>query len=496
MNKDIKHQAQLELCRREFKDFVLYFFKQEKRKEFIWNWHFDLIATGLIDLMLSDTELLVINIHPRAGKTEIITKLFPVWWLGRNPNTEVISTGYSATLTQGFSAEARDYIKSDTFAEIFPRVKIKEDQNTKEHWKTTGGGSYYATGTGGTITGKGADLFIIDDPLNPNDAEASSQTNIVKVNTWLSNVAMSRLNSKRVDGVIVKGKMLIIMQRLHDNDLCGYLFREHTNKFDNGSWKQLVIPAVAIVDDSFRSVGDAMFPQLYPTEWLQNQKEVMTNEQGNSFFSAQYQQNPIDAEHAEFKREQFRYHEESEVTGQCKTIIGVDPAISEKTTADYSALSVVSRRVTDDLFFIRDIIHGRMNPDILVETIFALQSTYGETPVAIETIGFQKAFVSIIRKEQQARGVYFRIIELGNRGEKEARIRTGLQPLYENFKISHPKKLAYTEYEDELLRFPKSRHDDLIDAVENAVSSFSRGIVDVQPVNYGIISMTKNEFQP
>jgi len=121
--------------------FMQFYFKNEKKQEFGSNWHYDLIAEKLYKVISGEITRLIINIPPRHGKTELITKCFPVWLLGNHPEKEIIATGYSTTLTQEFSSQARDYYNSQTFNKVFPRLSpIRQDQNTKEHWRLDAGG--------------------------------------------------------------------------------------------------------------------------------------------------------------------------------------------------------------------------------------------------------------------------------------------------------------------------------------------------------------------
>lgn len=467
-----------ENCRSNFKDFCQKMFRGERGESFLWNWHLDEITDNLNSLMAGDFELLIVNIPPRHFKTETITKLYPVWLLGKNPSMEIISTGYSASLTQTFSGEARDYYSSDTFRMIFPRrPEIRRDQNSREFWKNDDGGSYFATGVGGSITGKGADLFIIDDPINPNDT-ISSNLAFDRVKDWFANTAKSRLNSRNNENgeIISNGKMVIVMQRLHDDDLCGYLLRHFSQKFKEGKYRVISFPAIATEDEPHRKMGEALFPQKYPLPWLLEQRTAMTTECGANHFSAQYQQNPIDVEAAEFKREYFRYYRDTDTIKFTKTIISVDPAISEKQTADNSAISVVSQD-EDGRFYRRASFAGRVGSHELIDTIFAFQGAFS-CSVVIEALGFQKVLANNIRDEMVRRSQFFNLIEIGSRGEKNARIRATLGALYPSFQIFHREDDKFSPFEDELLRFPRGVHDDEIDAFETAISQIRQYGID------------------
>lgn len=471
-----KTEAEIEFLTRQialksFPEFVQFVHEREYKKKFIWNWHFQAMTEALLELMENDEqELLIVNIPPRHGKTSIVTICFPVWWMLHHPTTEVIATGYSASLTQEFSAQARDLYKSHSLDMLAPdRSMIREDQNTKEYWKLDAGGRYYATGTLGTITGKGADLALIDDPLNPNDAAIATGTNLRKVNEWFSNVLRSRLNSRRVNGKLLRGKTVIIMQRLHDNDLCGHLQDGFPEMFNAGVWKKLSLPAFCEIKDDHRNIGEALFPQLYPVPVLNSLKKTMINDRGSNFFAAQYQQNPLDAQNAEFKKSYFEYYNEQNITDRhLQTVIAIDPAISQKNEADDTAIAVASKD-TEERFYARQIQNEHFTPAEILDKIFSMQAAYG-CSVAIETVGFQKVLAENIRKEMISRGQFFDLIEINSRGEKETRIRSTLQPLYSNHRVFHNTTLKGSDFEEQLFRFPVGKHDDCIDAFETAVS--------------------------
>ena len=192
MKAQTKLQITRELAKRELEkrhkkqresiiDCLIHYFKEELNKDFQDNWHYREIENKLNKVLKGEITRLIINVPPGSGKTEIITKFFPVWALATNPQLQFIVTGYSASLTQSFASEARDYYKSKTLKKIFPSISsVRKDQDTKSEWKNELGGKYYATGAGGSITGHRANIFIIDDPIKPD--EALSDVKRTKVN--------------------------------------------------------------------------------------------------------------------------------------------------------------------------------------------------------------------------------------------------------------------------------------------------------------------------
>lgn len=479
---NVKLAAQKEIAKRELRrrnqvyrdDFKAYcqrMFEVELGKEFVWNWHHQVMFDSMEELTNSDEqEVLILNVHPGTSKTEIVSKLYPSWKMGNENDFWFMNVGYSANLTMDFSGDTRDYVASKTYAQIFPDTRLDKQQRAKEHWETTTGDKFYAVGTGGTITGKRADLIAVDDPINPKDI--SSPLQLDKTNDWFNRTLKSRRRPKIKDGKLVRGKIVIIMQRLHDNDLCGYLQREHADKFNRGVYKIVSIPAIALKDDQYRKKGEAMFPQFFPLSFLNNEKETSMKDIGMNHFSAQYQQDPVDAENAEFKREYFRYYQAEDLVGkQLQTAIGLDTAFSEKKSADFKSIVVVSKS-TDAEFYVRANIFHRGTPEKYIDDIFNIVEAFPGAPVVLEKPG-NDWFIELLKKEMVSRGIFFKMLIIPSRGEKFARLRLTLEPLYSNFRIFHREQDKHGQMEDEIVRFPRSAHDDNMDALETAISRFS-----------------------
>lgn len=228
MSKPTKAQIERELLIREIEsrtqpqraslvEFMKYLWKSEKKDELIIPKYYYDIEEKLKQMLRGEITRLIINVVPRSGKTLMITELFPLWAMGNGWADNFIATGYSTNLTREFSGHARDWYDCPAYREIFPRHHdMREDQSTKEYWKNLGDQSYYATGSGGTITGRGCDVFIIDDPIKPDEAD-SSELKRENINNWYLNTVKSRLDNPD------KGGIIVIMQRTHEDDLTGFL---------------------------------------------------------------------------------------------------------------------------------------------------------------------------------------------------------------------------------------------------------------------------------
>lgn len=462
---NLKQQATQELAKRELErryalqrtdliEFIKYFFKQEKGKEFDDNWHYKLIADALYRVMKGECTRLMINQPPGSGKTELITKCFPVWYMGNKPEVNICATGYSTALTQTYSAEARDYYKSQSFKRVFPRrPDLREDQDTKENWQNQANGSYYATGTGGSITGRRFHLVIIDDSLKPD--EADSDLKRIGVNNWYSNTVLSRLYDPMKDAVI------IIQQRTHENDLCGYLLEKEANG-SGEKWEKIVLPAIAEKDEPpYRQVGQALQENRYPLESLEKLKQSL----GNVNFSCQYQQNPIAKESQEFHEEWFKYYESAPAHG--RTFTTVDPAFTKKTSSDYTA--IVTGKFVDDKLYILEYTNARLDPAELEDKIIYHVRKWAPEKVGVESFQAQALIAFSLKNRIQREGLHVGVEEIKQTGEKGTKIRR-LVPLYRNGQIYH--KTGMVDLEDQLVKFPRGSHDDLIDSEQMLYSMY------------------------
>ncbi|MDD2839907.1 MAG: hypothetical protein PHY80_02135 [Rickettsiales bacterium] len=248
------------------------------------NWHIDLIAEYLKTVFDGNIKRLIINIPPRSLKSVCVSVAFPAWVLGKKPNSRIIVTSYSEVLSLKHSTDCRLVVSSRWFQDLFPDFQLAEGQNEKYKFATTQNGYRFATSVGGSLTGEGGDILIVDDPHNPQ--QIMSDKYRTKTLEWFSNTFISRLNDKK------NGAIIIVMQRLHPNDLVGYLLDKKEN-----NWTVLNIPAIAEKDtyysignfEKFRLKDDILHPSREGIKEIESIKKDM----GSYIFSAQYQQKPV-----------------------------------------------------------------------------------------------------------------------------------------------------------------------------------------------------------
>ena len=216
--------------------------------------HHRLIADHLEEVERGDIRQLMISMPPRHGKSLLTAQIFPAWYLGRRPDRAIISASYGQELSDDFGRKVRDFAISPLHRSIFPECCLA-DAFSMRRFETTAGGSYYAVGRGGAITGRGADLLLIDDPLKDAE-EANSDLIRHSLQEWFASVAYTRLHPG--------GAVILISTRWHQDDLAGWLLRQP----QGGRWKVLSLPAIAEVDEGFRRAGDALWPEAFPLQEL------------------------------------------------------------------------------------------------------------------------------------------------------------------------------------------------------------------------------------
>lgn len=439
------------------------------------NWHHDVISQKLSEALAKvergEKARIILQIPPRHGKSELATIKFPAWALGKHPEYPIIVSSYSAELAEDFGLKTRDTLNHEHYQQIF-NTKLRTDTQAKGRWLTAipdekgelkpAGGGYTATGVGGAITGRGFKIGIIDDPFK-NREEADSETIREKVWNWYTSTFYTRQ-----EGV---SAIIVICTRWHLDDLVGRLItqeEEHRaaglKEFDE--WEVIKFPAISEENNLYRDKGEALWPQKFNEKQLENHR----NNIGVYDWSSLYQQEPILAENAEFRKEWFRYFEEKDLENKpLRYTTTVDPAIGQDQENDNTVIRTVGKDPNSPNWYLIEESAGKMDPLQTIDAIFYHYETY-RSDVFIETVAYQKALKYFIIEEQKKRQIYFSVNELkrNTTTNKETRIR-GLVPLYKAGVIFH--RRSDVELERELLQFPKGKHDDRIDALASQLEA-------------------------
>jgi predicted phage terminase large subunit-like protein len=395
---------------------------------------------------------LMLFMPPRHGKSTLASVAFPAWHIGRHPDHEFISCSYSGSLAMNFSRKVRQLLREPVYKNVFEKSRLDKDSQSVESWQTTRGGGYVAAGVGGGITGKGANILVIDDPVK-NREDAESENNREATWDWYTSTAYTRLSPG--------GGILVILTRWHDDDLAGKLLRHAEDGADQ--WEVIKYPAIAEEDEKFRKVGESLHPERYNVDALEQIRKAI----GPRDWSALYQQNPVSDEGDYFSRDMIRYYDFDEIdTSQLNYYCAWDLAIGQRDRNDYSVGIVVGVDEYDTLYVV-DVVRGKYDGFELVEQILDLYETWRPSIVGIERGHIEMALGPFLQKRTRERGLneaYFKDLKVGKR-DKEARARA-IQGRMQQGMVYFPKDAIWTgPMVAELLRFPNGTHDDQVDAL-------------------------------
>lgn len=404
------------------------------------------IARQLERVERGEVKRIMLFVPPRYGKSEMGSILFPAWYLGKHPEKEIITASYSADLAQDFGYKTRNLVATEEYQELF-KTKLRDDSKSKAKWLTQEGGGYTAVGVGGAITGRGADILIIDDPIK-NREEAESQLIRDKIWSWYTSTAYTRLEK---DAAVI-----LILTRWHKDDLAGRLL--DAQKEGGDKWEVVKFPAIAVEDEIFRKEGEALWSAKYNLDALQQIKNTI----GVYDWSALYQQEPVSSESQEFKQEYFKYRTLDEVLAlQTNRFLTIDTAISQKASADYTGfcLNFVDKENKWNIKAWKK----KISPLELIDDLFSLQDTFRLEAIGIEKTIYLQAIKPFLDIEMRTRNKFLTIVELEhNQVNKEVRIRA-LLPRYESHSVFHITGQSI-DLEEEEISFPKGIHDDVLDS--------------------------------
>lgn len=461
--KLIEELASRELAKRNFSYFMDYDsdFRDRDGK------HLDELDRALQDVSEGRIKRLIVTMPPRHGKSERGSKKFPAWHIGRNPDDEIILTSYSLDLSRDFSRIARDTLAA--MSDVFD-VNIDKNNQSAESWGIEGHrGGVKAAGVGGPITGKGARIAIIDDPVK-NAEEANSEVIRQKIWEWYQSTLYTRLTPD--------GRIIVIMTRWHEDDLVGRLLKKEKEEIENGThkgekWTVINFPAIAEEDDLLgRAPGEPLWPEygFDIDRLLQIKSDV-----GGYVFNSLYQQRPSAANGTIFKRENFRYFREETIHNQQYFVVGekrylktacwnfqtVDTANSLKTINDYFVVTTVWVTPEHDLL-IYDVYRTHIEGPEQKPLMKQMDQLHHPRFQAIE----DKTFGTNLIQECKRDGMTIRPVKVDK--DKVTRA-LPVAARYEVGKVWHREDAPWlTDFEDELLSFPRGKHDDQVDTISMA----------------------------
>ena len=397
--------------------------------------HHRLIVDALEAVERGEIKRLMVCMPPRHGKSELASRRFPAWFIGRNPSRQIIAASYNADLATDFGREVRNIVNSPEFKALFPEVTLSQDSQAANRWHTSAGGIYVAAGVGTAVTGRGADVLLIDDPFKDRQ-EADSELQRKRVWDWFVSTAYTRL--------MPGGAIVVINTRWHDDDLSGRLLAQASE-----DWKLLSLPAL--------TAGEALWPEWYPVERLEQIRSTI----GDREWSALYQQNPAPDEGDYFKRDWFGEYDQAPKS--LNVFAASDYAVTDG-SGDYTEHGVIGVDWSGD-WYVLDWWRGQTTADEWIDRKCDLikrhkpQRWFGEAGV------IRKAIEPYLKRRMEERHAYCWIEWLPSISDKPTRARS-FQALASMGKVKLPKNAPWKgDLLSQLLRFPAGKHDDGVDVL-------------------------------
>ena len=424
---------------------------------FIAGRHHKLMADKFERIASGDLKRVIINMPPRHTKSEFASFLLPSWFLGRFPQKKVIQTSHTAELAVGFGRKVRNLVRADVYKEVFPNVGLQADSKAAGRWSTNHGGEYFAIGVGGAVTGKGADLLIIDDPHSEQEAKlAMTDPGIFdSVYEWYTSGPRQRLQPG--------GSIVIVMTRWSTKDLTGRILKSSIEDEKINEWEIIELPALL-------PSGNPLWPEFWPIEELESLKAELPVSKWN----AQYQQKPTSEEGAIIKREWWKVWE-ADRPPSCEFIIqSWDTAFTKSNRSDYSACTTWGVFHPDEgpdaHVILLDAFKERLEFPDLKRKAFEMWKDWEPDAFVVEA----KAAGAPLIYELRQMGIPVQEFTPSRGNDKVVRV-NAVSDLFSSGKVWAPRKRWAEEVMEEIAGFPYSDNDDLTDSTTQALIRFRKG---------------------
>jgi len=451
-----KIYALLEMDRvQRCKDSFLFFVKQ-MWPGFISGKHHQIMASAFERVAEGKLKRLIINMPPRHTKSEFASYLLPSWFLGKFPEKKIIQTAHTAELAVGFGRKVRNLVQSEQYGRVF-QTNLSSDSKAAGRWNTDKGGDYFAIGVGGAVTGKGADLLVIDDPHSEQEAKQGNPAVYDAVYEWYTSGPRQRLQPG--------GAIIIVMTRWSTKDLTGQILK-NSSKDGTDDWEVIEFPAIL-----------PSGKPLWPSFWSIKELEALKSELPVAKWEAQYQQNPTSEEGAIIKRDSWKIWE-GEDPPECSYLIqSWDTAFEKHNRADFSACTTWG-------VFDREDRHGNMVPNIILLDAFQDRMEFPDLKKkALEMWKEWNPDSLIIEKRAAGAPLIYEMRKIGiplseytpyKGQDKIARV-NAIADLFASGVVWRPDTRWAEEVAEQMAAFPNGDHDDLVDSSSQALMRFRQG---------------------
>ncbi len=451
--EELEQAKDREKCHNEFMSFV-----GEMWSAFIHGKHHEIMADAFERVANGDLKRLIINMPPRHTKSEFASYLLPAWFLGKYPDKKIIQTAHTAELAVGFGRKVRNLVNSPDYKAIFPDVSLQSDSKAAGRWNTNQGGDYFAIGVGGAVTGKGADLLIIDDPHSEQEG-ASADINVFnRTYEWYTSGPRQRLQPN--------GSIVVVMTRWHNKDLTGQVVDASIKRGGADQWEVIELPAIM-------PSGNPLWAEFWKMEELQALKAELPN----SKWMAQYQQDPTSEEGALVKRDWWQVWE-GRNPPDCEFVIqSWDTAFMKNQRADFSACT------TWGVFYLEDD-DGMLAPNLILLDAYQERLEFPELKkMAMEKYNAYKPDAFIVEAKAAGMPLIFELRAMGipvqeytpSRGNDKISRVNAVSDLFASGVVWAPETRWAEETIEQFAGFPNMEHDDLVDSTTQALLRFRQG---------------------
>jgi len=463
--EQLEEAKRLETAKTKFVPFV-----KEMWPGFIQGHHHEIMAEAFERVMFGDCKRLIINMPPRHTKSEFASYLLPAWFMGNFPDKKIIQATHTAELAVDFGRKVRNLIDSEDYRKVFGEVKLQSDSKAAGRWNTSDGGAYFAVGVGGAIAGKGADLFIIDDPHTEQEAILAAHDPSIydKVFDWYTSGPRQRLQPD--------ARIVVVMTRWGKRDLTGRLVQSSMDRDGVSEWEVIELPALL-------PSGNPIWPQYWKREAL----EALRAELPAHKWNAQYQQQPTNAEGAILKREWWRRWESNKPPACEYIIVSADTAFTKNNRSDYTAFTVWG-------VFDNDKDTGSGTPNLILLDAFKDRLEFPELKArAMDVYREWEPDTLMIEGKASGLPLIHELRQLGipvseftptrASGDKIMRANS-ISDMFASGIVWAPETKWADEVIEECASFPNGAHDDFVDAVIMAMMRYRQGGFIRLPTDY------------
>jgi predicted phage terminase large subunit-like protein len=448
--KQYQTQITQNLSKESFLDFIQHVYPGYK----VGPHHLKLIQI-FEDIAAGKKKRVIVNIAPRHGKSELISYLAPAWFLGKYPQKKIIMGSHTADLAVNFGRRVRNLVGSEAYKDVFPQVELQSDSKSASRWGTNFNGEYFAIGVGGALAGRGADLFIIDDPHSEQEAKTGRPDVFLPAWEWFQSGPLQRL--------MPGGAIIVVMTRWSKLDLTGQIIQQMDRNEDVDPWEVIEYPAIK--DD-----GTALWPEFWDVDELLAKKAALDIR----YWNAQYMQNPVSEEGALIKREWWKIWDK-DTPPPCEfTIMSLDAAQEATNRADFNALTTwgvfFNEETNNYAIILLNSIKKRMEYPELKALVLQEYKEWQPDAFMVE----KKSNGSVLYQEFRRMGIPVGEFTPGKGQDKIARV-NAVSSLFQGGVVYAPDRRWAKEVIEECNDFPAGINDDLVDSTTLALLRFRQG---------------------